>query len=90
MPDATVAADARAMSDETALGHARLVAAAQMNPGRQIRRPEAATCAATIALTVGGAAEELIRARQMVERLQARRAEIARTCAAMREMLERK
>jgi hypothetical protein len=42
-----------------------------------------------VAINVAGADAQLARARQFVADLQARRAEIARTCAAMRATLER-
>jgi hypothetical protein len=98
----TAPANAQAVSDEAAgfrvldralesatqaLGHARLVADAL--DARLIETPECDTAAA-IALNVSGADAQLARARKLVASLQARRIEIARSCATMRAALERK
>jgi len=53
-------------------------------------RPHLCDTAAAIALNVSGADAQLARARKLVASLQARRIEIARTCATMRAALERK
>jgi hypothetical protein len=45
---------------------------------------------AAIALNISGADAQLARARKLVANLQARRAEVAHSCTAMRATLERK
>jgi len=88
MPDAIVAASATPMSDEAA-GFAvltRRLVAGELD--ERLLHTEDSDMGAMIALAVGGAAEELARARKLVSELQACRAEIARTCAAMRETLK--
>ncbi len=66
---------------------ARSVAAAIDKP---LASTESRDQACAIALNVIGAAEELARARRLVADLQARRAEIAQDCAAMRATLDQK
>ena len=101
MPDRTARANAIDLSDEAAgfavlgnaldlaivnIGHARLIADAL--DARLLHTPDT-DAAAAIALSVTGADAQLARARKLVADLQARRAEIAQTCAAMRGTLER-
>jgi hypothetical protein len=98
----TSPANAQALSDDAAgfmvldralesamqtLGHARLVAGAL--DASLIETPECDTAAA-IALNISGADAQLASARKLVADLQARRIEIARSCAMMRAALERK
>lgn len=101
MPDRTARANAAILSDEAVgfsvlsealdlaivnIGHARLIADAL--DARLLHTPDT-DAAATIALAVTGVDAQLARARKLVADLQARRAEIARACAAMRGTLER-
>lgn len=104
MPNATVRANVTSLPEETAFLALFALALILADVEPRLARARGVACAidkalaetgscdqaSAIALNVIGAEGQLARARRLVADLQARRAEIAQTCATMRATLEQK
>jgi hypothetical protein len=98
MPDAPLRATATALPDDALIARLAVVLIdAATAVGRALtlaavldERLAKEDDTAAIAMNISGADAQIARARKMVADLQARRAEVARSCTAMRATLERK